>query len=90
MKIQLHWGVSNLMVATIIISMLAATNAIAIQKPFPCWTCCPDPPSCTSNINYRFAVGDTNRQITTIYTTGKFTYANTTSNYRDPDQQCSV
>jgi hypothetical protein len=40
--ISLHWGTSNLIVLTIIVAMLGTTQfALAVHKPFHCWTCCP-------------------------------------------------
>ena len=41
MRINLHWGISNLVSFTIIVTMLEIKQfAMAVEKPFPCWTCC--------------------------------------------------
>lgn len=52
MRINLHWGISNLVSFTIIVTMLEIKQfAMAVEKPFPCWTCCrgknrASPPPC--------------------------------------------
>jgi hypothetical protein len=42
MRINLHWGISNLLVLTIIVAMLGTTQfaLAAAHKPFLCRTCC--------------------------------------------------
>jgi hypothetical protein len=51
MRINLHWGISNLLVLTIIVAMLGTTQ-FALAKPhppFPCWSCCPNGPLCPND-----------------------------------------
>jgi hypothetical protein len=42
MRINLHWGISNLLVLTIIVAMLGSTQfaLAAAHKPSLCRTCC--------------------------------------------------
>jgi hypothetical protein len=59
--ISLHWGISNLIVLTIIVAMVGTTQfALAkVQPPFHCWTCCPDPPNCNADLpNWRISIKD--------------------------------
>lgn len=48
-KMKLHWLFTNLLVLTIVIAMLGTAQfALAkVQPPFRCYTCCPNPPTCT-------------------------------------------
>lgn len=59
---KLHWSLSNLIVLTIVTSMLGTVQfALAkVHPPFRCWDCCPDGPLCdqdTSRLEFRRMAG---------------------------------